>query len=66
MSGRLSVAIASALIAILVMCASAGARTLGMSVVKVGPKDGGGEPSIAAGPEGNLYVSYPADSGMDF
>src|SRR6266550_7887513 len=37
-----------------------------LSIVKVGPKDGGGEPSIATGPEGNLYVSYPASSGPTF
>src|SRR5438270_7431256 len=36
------------------------------SIAKVGPKDGGGEPSIATGPEGNLYVSYPAGSGPTF
>ena len=35
-----------------------------VSLVKVGPKDGG-EPSIATGPEGNLYVSYPG-SKMSF
>jgi hypothetical protein len=36
-----------------------------VSLTKVGPKDGGGEPSIATGPEGKLYVSYPGDR-MDF
>src|SRR5881227_2243293 len=53
-------------LALLVAAGPAAAQGLGMSVTKVGPKDGGGEPSIAAGPEGNLYVSYPASSGMDF
>jgi len=42
------------------------AGSLGWSVVKVGPKDGGGEPSIAYGPEGNAYISYPSNSGMSF
>src|SRR3954465_14925862 len=61
----LRVAIATACFAVLA-AAPAYAQTLGLSVVKVAPKDGGGEPSIAAGPEGNLYVSYPSDSGMSF
>jgi hypothetical protein len=39
---------------------------IGASVVKVSPKNGGGEPSIAVGPEGNEYVSYPSDNGMSF
>jgi hypothetical protein len=42
------------------------AAGVGASVVKVGPKNGGGEPSIAVGPEGNQYVSYPSDDGMSF
>src|SRR6476646_6636026 len=46
--------------------ASALAGPMSLSVTKVGPQDGGGEPSIASGPEGNLYVSYPSDSGMSF
>ena len=50
----------------LLVAAGPAAASLGMSVVKVGPKDGGGEPSIAAGPEGNLYVSYPSGDGMSF
>ena len=33
---------------------------------QAGEKDGGGEPSMLAGPEGNLYVSYPCSSGMCF
>src|SRR5437867_713401 len=66
MPGRLPVALATLGLALLAAAAPASAQTLGLSVVKVGPKDGGGEPSIAAGPEGNLYVSYPADGGMDF
>ncbi|MFL5796741.1 MAG: hypothetical protein ACJ77A_02265 [Actinomycetota bacterium] len=45
---------------------SAPAPTFGdVSLAQVGPKDRGGEPSIATGPEGNLYVSYPG-SNMDF
>jgi hypothetical protein len=39
---------------------------IGASVVKVAPKNGGGEPSVAVGPEGNEYVSYPSDEGMSF
>src|SRR3954468_3014852 len=39
---------------------------IGASVVKVSPKNGGGEPSIAVGPEGNEYVSFPSDDGMSF
>jgi hypothetical protein len=39
---------------------------IGASVVKVSPKNGGGEPSIAVGPEGNEYVSFPGDPGMSF
>jgi hypothetical protein len=50
--------------AIVPACALAGPMTV--SVTKAAPKDGGGEPSIASGPEGNLYVSYPSDSGMSF
>src|SRR4051812_33485245 len=46
--------------------ASAFAAPPSLSVTKVGPKDGGGEPSIAAAPDSNLYVSYPSDSGMSF
>jgi hypothetical protein len=42
------------------------AKALGASVVKVSEKDGGGEPSIAVGPEGNEYVSFPGDPGMSF
>jgi hypothetical protein len=37
----------------------------GLSITQVGPKRGGGEPSIASGPDGKLFVSYPG-SGMDF
>lgn len=40
--------------------------SIGASVVKVSPKNGGGEPSIATGPEGNLYVSYPSSAGALF
>src|SRR3954452_14710586 len=60
----LAAALAAGCLAIVPACASASPPTL--SVAKVAPKDGGGEPSIAAGPEGNLYVSYPSDSGMSF
>src|SRR4051794_5011158 len=41
-------------------------KGIGASVVKVSPKNGGGEPSIAVGPEGNEYVSFPGDPGMSF
>src|SRR3954452_23189977 len=60
----LAAALAAGCLAIVPACASASPPPL--SVAKVAPKDGGGEPSIAAGPEGNLYVSYPSDSGMSF
>lgn len=50
----------------LVAVAPAAAAPLQMSVAKVSPKNGGGEPSIAAGPEGNLYVSYPGADGPYF
>lgn len=43
-----------------------GPAPMGASVVKVSEKNGGGEPSIAVGPEGNQYVSYPSDNGMSF
>jgi hypothetical protein len=49
-----------------VLPAHAAAAPLSLSVTQVGPQDGGGEPSIASGPEGNLYVSYPSSSGMSF
>jgi hypothetical protein len=39
---------------------------IGAKLVKVAPKNGGGEPSIAVGPEGNEYVSYPSNDGMSF
>jgi hypothetical protein len=51
---------------VLAIPASAAAAPMTLSVKQVGPQDGGGEPSIASGPEGNLYVSYPSSSGMDF
>jgi hypothetical protein len=35
-------------------------------VAKVGPQDGGGEPSIASANTGELYVTYPASSGTPF
>jgi hypothetical protein len=63
---KVLVVLATLGVAIVAAAAPVSAQTLGYSVVKVGPKDGGGEPSIAAGPEGNLYVSYPSDSGMSF
>src|SRR3954471_14859334 len=43
-----------------------GPAPMGASVVKVSEKNGGGEPSIAVGPEGNQYVSYPSDDGTSF
>src|SRR5436189_261748 len=60
----LAAALAAGCLAIVPACASASPPTL--SIAKVAPKDGGGEPSIAGGPEGNLYVSYPSNSGMSF
>jgi hypothetical protein len=36
-----------------------------LSITQVGPKRAGGEPSIASGPDGKLFVSYPG-SGMNF
>ena len=39
------------------MAASPG--RLSYDVVKAGPQDGGGEPSMAIGPDGRIYVSYP-------
>src|SRR4051794_11470184 len=60
----LAAALAAGCLAVVPACASASPPTL--SVAKVAPKDGGGEPSIAGGPEGNLYVSYPSNSGMSF
>jgi hypothetical protein len=41
--------------------AGASAGKLATAIVKVGPKDGGGEPSIAQGPGGILYTSWPGD-----
>src|SRR3954453_8206891 len=61
---RFALALILGAFAIAPACALAG--PIQLSVTKVAPKDGGGEPSIASGPEGNLYVSYPSDSGMDF
>src|SRR5260221_13619172 len=63
---RLSVVVVLAGLAVAVGVAPASAAPVRLSGVKVAPKDGGGEPSIASGPEGNIYVSYPAGSGMDF
>ena len=61
---RFAIALVVGAFAIVPACALAGPMSL--SVTKVGPQDGGGEPSIAGGPEGNLYVSYPSSSGMSF
>ena len=63
---RLSVVVMLAGLAAAVGVVPASAAPMRLSVVKVAPKDGGGEPSIASGPEGNLYVSYPSNSGMSF
>jgi hypothetical protein len=41
-------------------------RAIGASIVKVSEKNGGGEPSVAVGPEGNQYVSFPSDDGTSF
>src|SRR3954454_21519409 len=64
MRRTLAAALAAGCLAVVPACASASPPTL--SVAKVAPRDGGGEPSIAGGPEGNLYVSYPSNSGMSF
>src|SRR3954451_8803100 len=61
---RFALALILGAFAIAPACALAG--PIQLSVTKVAPKDGGGEPSIATGPEGNLYVSYPSGSGMSF
>lgn len=63
---RSAVLLVVGLFAIVPACAFAGAGPLSLSVTKVAPKDGGGEPSIASAPDGKLYVSYPSDSGMSF
>ena len=44
--------------------AAAPAPGIGMNVVFAGPKDGGGEPSMAIARDGTIYVSYPG-SAMD-
>ena len=36
------------------------------SLSRVGPQNGGGEPSIAVGRDGTMYVSFPASDGPDF
>src|SRR3954452_14238515 len=41
-------------------------RAIGASIVKVSEKNDGGEPSVAVGPEGNQYVSFPSDDGTSF
>jgi hypothetical protein len=64
MTRRLALAVTLGCLAIGPPCAFG--APLSLTVTPVGPKDGGGEPSIASGPEGNLYVSYPSDSGMSF
>jgi len=55
-----------ALLTALPMVSANGATKPKLSISKVGPKDGGGEPSIATGPDGRLFVSYPAGSGPTF
>jgi hypothetical protein len=58
-----------AVVALLAICsfvaasvsASAGGTTFSVSITKAGPKNGGGEPSIATGVPGMLYVSWPGD-----
>ena len=49
-------------VAIAVPSLTASAKTAPpkVSLSKVGPQNGGGEPSIATSPNGMLYVSYPA------
>ena len=39
--------------------ASAATTGIGTSVVKAGPKNGGGEPSMAIAPDNSIYISYP-------
>ena len=65
----ISLMMAGALLALFGAVSPASARKakgIGSSVVKVSPKVGGGEPSIAVGPEGNEYVSFPSNDGMSF
>jgi hypothetical protein len=57
---------AVALTTALPMVNASGATKPNLSIAKVGPKDGGGEPSIATGPSGRLFASYPASSGPTF
>jgi hypothetical protein len=60
----------SALVALaLVVPHSAGAAANGAitaSLVQIGPKAGGGEPSIAIAPDKTIYVSAPGSDGMQF
>src|SRR2546427_340529 len=66
----ISLAIAGCVLVWLGAVAPASARSkpepIKAHVVKVSPKQGGGEPSIAVGPEGNEYVSFPSNDGMSF
>ncbi|MGH2866906.1 MAG: hypothetical protein ACRDNK_04970 [Solirubrobacteraceae bacterium] len=57
---------AGACMVVLLLAAAPGYASINASVAKVGPQNGGGEPSIAFGPEGNAYVSYPASPGPLF
>jgi hypothetical protein len=64
--GFLWIVATAALLTMLPMVSANGATKPKLSISKVGPKDGGGEPSIATGPDGRLFVSYPASSGPTF
>src|SRR4051812_3783451 len=46
--------------------AGAASGKMAFNNAKASEKLGGGEPSIAVGPEGNLYASFPGDCGMCF
>jgi hypothetical protein len=60
----------SALVALaLVVPQSAGAAgnsAITAKLVQIGPKAGGGEPSIAIAPDKTIYVSAPGSDGMQF
>src|SRR5437660_8239909 len=43
--------------------ASAATTGIGTSVVKAGPKNGGGEPSMAIARDNTIYISYPGTTG---
>lgn len=57
-------AVAAVGLAVVVAAAPAAAAhgSLSVTVVKAGPKDGGGEPSLAIARDGTLYISYPGNA----